>query len=284
MSIHVMPGATYRPVEWAEARDDATNPDHATLHLQAGEARSLFTFFSNPANRACSHFHVARDGYTEQYISGDKLSAADSYGSDSSLSIETQGADAGGTWTDEQCEAIARILAWAHRTYDIPLVPMATSHQGVEGVGWHRLGVDGNFPALPSILAGRIQRGGGESWSGAFGKLCPGDNRIKQIPGIIARAKEIVAGSTPQEDDMFTDKDREGIAELRKAISEINARTIRDHKILTSMDDRLGGSEDGPSLARLVINSTLTPAQIAAAVPAGLAQAVVDELNRRLEA
>lgn len=118
---------------------------------------------------------------------------------------------------------------------------------------------------------------------------CPGPYLLPRLGEVAVKSAaldEPAPTPTPQEDedDMFTDKDREAIAELRKAVSEVNARSVRDHKILTSMDARLGGSEDGPSLARLVINNALTPAQIAAAVPAGLAQAVVDELNRRLEA
>lgn len=205
MSQHVMPFATYRPIAWAEARDDDTNPTAVILHLTASEATSQHGFFSNPANRACSNTHVDRSGRIEQYIRGDRLSAADSYGSSRAFSIETQGADANGLWTPEQCESIAQIIAWAHRTYAIPLRLMTSSATGQHGIGWHRLGVNGNFPPMPNILAGRLQRGGGEVWSGSFGKLCPGDNRIKQIPAILDRALAIVGGApTPTEDDMPT--------------------------------------------------------------------------------
>jgi len=199
MSQNVIPFADYRPIAWAEARDDATNPTCVILHLTASEAPSQYGFFANPANKACSNTHVARTGHVEQYIRGDRLSAADSYGSSRAFSVETQGADANGYWTPEQCEAIARILAWAHQTYGIPLRLMTSSATSERGIGWHRLGCNGNFPSMPNILAGRLQRGGGEVWSSAFGKVCPGDNRIKQIPGILERALELI--STPQEDD-----------------------------------------------------------------------------------
>lgn len=199
MSPNVMPFADYRPIAWAEARDDDTNPTCVILHLTASEATSQHGFFSNPANKACSNAHVARSGHIEQYIRGDRLSAADAYGSSRAFSVETQGADANGYWTPEQCESIARILAWAHRTYGIPLRLMTSSATGQHGIGWHRLGCDGNFPPMPNILAGRLQRGGGEVWSSAFGKVCPGDNRIKQIPSILERALELA--NTPQEDD-----------------------------------------------------------------------------------
>lgn len=209
MSQHVMPFADYRPIAWAEARDDDTNPTCVVLHLTASEATSQYAYFSNPANKACSNAHVARSGYIEQYIRGDRLSAADAYGSHRSFSIETQGADASGRWTAEQCESIAHTLAWAHHTYDIPLRLMTSSAATERGVGWHRLGIDGNFPSMPNILAGRLQRGGGEHWSSAFGKVCPGDNRIKQIPDIITRAQAIVAGAATQEDDMSAAAERQ---------------------------------------------------------------------------
>ncbi|WP_419704997.1 N-acetylmuramoyl-L-alanine amidase [Promicromonospora sp. NFX87] len=220
---HVIPFATYRPIAWAEARDDATNPTCVILHLTASEATSQHGYFSNPANKACSNTHVARSGHIEQYIRGDRLSAADSYGSSRAFSIETQGADANGRWTPEQCESIARIIAWAHQTYGIPLRLMTSSATGEHGIGWHRLGVNGNFPSMPNILAGRMQRGGGEVWSSAFGKVCPGDNRIKQIPAILDRAIAIVAGADTNPGGFMPDLTEKDQRELKDRVDDIYA-------------------------------------------------------------
>jgi len=74
---------------------------------------------------------------------------------------------------------------------------MATSSQtndSSKGLSWHRLGIDGNFPALPDIRAGRKQRGGGMYYSSSTGKVCPGGGKIQQIPGIL---DAINGGSTP---------------------------------------------------------------------------------------
>jgi N-acetylmuramoyl-L-alanine amidase len=191
----VMPGARYRPVAWAEKRDDNTAPTCVILHLTASEATSQYGYFTSQRN-ACSNFHVARDGTIEQYINTDKLSAADGEGSDHAISVETQGADAGGRWTGAQVESIAKILAWAHATHPIPLRLMNNSKAGEKGVGWHRIGIDGNFPPLPNILAGRLQRGGGQKWSSSRGKVCPGDARIRQVPAVLARAVQL-AGAQP---------------------------------------------------------------------------------------
>lgn len=195
MPKHVYPDAEWLPVEWANARDDDTNPTCGVLHVAASEAASLRGYFTS-SRIACSHMYVRRDGSSDQYIRADRLSAADYRGSHRTFSIETQGG-AAGEWTDRQCETLARICVWLHQDYDIPLEMMGSSAYNEVGIGWHRLGINGNFPAAPSLLAGRRQIGFGELWSGAFGKVCPGNDRIPQIPGIIERAIELNGSGLP---------------------------------------------------------------------------------------
>src|SRR5690606_33836144 len=72
-----------------------------------------------------------------------------------------------------------------------------------------RLGVDGAFPSLPDIRAGRLQRGGGMHYSTSTGKVCPGDARIAQIPELVAAVATPTPAPVPtpepdvQEDDMI---------------------------------------------------------------------------------
>lgn len=297
---HVIPFATYRPIAWAEARDDDTNPTAVILHLTASEATSQHGYFSNPANKACSNTHVARSGHIEQYIRGDRLSAADSYGSSRAFSIETQGADANGRWTPEQCESIARIIAWAHQTYGIPLRLMTSSATSERGIGWHRLGVNGNFPAMPNILAGRTQRGGGEVWSSAFGKVCPGDNRIKQIPAILERAIAIAAGADTtggfmpdltekQQKDMYAattalvhdkaldrwlephDAERVQIVLLRRILAQV----VAGHALPVEVELDLDAGDVADALAEHL-------EALLERLPTDTARAVVDTLTARL--
>lgn len=188
------PGATWRPVAWANARDDNTDATVVVLHVTAGLANSQYAYF-NEVKKACSHFHVALDGDVEQYIDTDKLSAADYEGSDDSISIETAGLG-DGEWTPAQIVSLVKLLAWIARTHGIPMRLKTTSSPTEAGVGWHRLGIVGNFPSLPSLLAGRNQRGyAGEAWSLSTGKICPGDKRILQIPALVAAA----GGASPKE-------------------------------------------------------------------------------------
>lgn len=190
-------GATWRPVAWANGRDDNTPAKIVVLHLTASEADSQYGWF-NSSRSACSHFHIARNGHVEQYIDTDKLSAAEYKGSNDVISIETEGADADGEWGSAQVEAIIRLLVWLHREHGIPLALKTSSRPTEPGIAWHRLGVSGNFPTSPAILRGRNQRGyAGEPWSTSFGKVCPGNRRILQIQAIRDEAQRRVNGSAP---------------------------------------------------------------------------------------
>lgn len=228
-------GATWRPVPWANARDDNTEATIVVLHVTATNAASQFNYFLT-SRKACSHFHVALDGDVEQYIDTDKLSAADYEGSDNAISIETAGLG-DGEWTKAQFAALVKLLAWIHRAHDIPLTLKTTSSQS-PGIGWHRLGITGNFPSLPSILAGRNQRGyAGEAWSLSGGKVCPGDKRIKQIPALVAAAAG--APTSSPEDDMPL------AADERKWLDDLHRLLLREFTDGTQTVDVVDGVRRG---------------------------------------
>lgn len=201
------PGAIWKPIEpqyLSGLRMAAYN--RVNLHVAVSEAVSLHGFF-NAKGRASSHFYVRKDGTVEQYVDTDYRAEADLDGNDATISIETQGGlkNANGEpWTDAQLEALAKLYAWAVTAHDVPKRIAVDSRPGASshGLSWHRLGVDGAFPALPSPLAGREQRGGGMRYSHARGKACPGDAKIRQVPTIYARA--LVLLGEIEEDDMAT--------------------------------------------------------------------------------
>lgn len=160
-----------------------TKKNAVILHSSASAtATSLFGWFSNPSAQASSHFHVDFDGNVEQYLGTDHVSWANRDGNPRSVTIETQGK---GTepWTERQIKALVDLVDWICATHDIPVRIMENSQTSTSGIGWHRIGIDGNFPTS-GLLRGRNARGGGEAWSG-FGKTCPGDDRILQVPRII---------------------------------------------------------------------------------------------------
>lgn len=86
--------------------------------------------------------------------------------------------------TQAQVEANAEIYKWLHATHGIPLQLNPNSLPTSRGIGYHRQGIDGNFGGFK--FPGRVK--GGELWTEHFGKVCPDDLRIAQVPQILALA------------------------------------------------------------------------------------------------
>jgi murein DD-endopeptidase MepM/ murein hydrolase activator NlpD len=179
------PKALKKPISHNYTRT-VTGKDCVILHTAASNGDSLQAWFNNPSAQASSHFYVRKSGVVEQYIDSKYMSWANVQGNPRSVTIETEGLG-DEAWTAKQVQAIVALCQWACKTHGIPVRQMASSAVTEKGIGWHRLGCDGNYPSTPSILKGRSQRGGGEDWTGAagYGRACPGDDRIKQMPAII---------------------------------------------------------------------------------------------------
>lgn len=197
----VYPGAIYKPITAPKGRRALTVHNRANLHVAVSEGSSLFGVF-NLSGKVDSHFYIRKDGTVEQYVDTSLRAFADLDGNDGTVSIETQGGvnnPQGEPWTEAQLVAIASLVRWLMDTHGIQrqLATSSRTDSSSRGLSWHRLGVDGTFPASPSILAGRLQRGGGMHYSKSRGKICPGDAKINQIPGILSRVSGVVAQPAP---------------------------------------------------------------------------------------
>lgn len=179
------PGAKWRPISVNYTRRNSTK-NCVILHTSASaSATSLHGWFSNKNANASSHFHVDDYGVVEQYIDTDHISWANGEGNPRSVTIETQG-DGNGAWTSATITALVKLIKWITGEHGIPVRQMASSKASEKGIGWHRQGIDGNFPKT-GILRGRVA--GGQKWSSARGKVCPGTKRIQQIPALIEAVK-----------------------------------------------------------------------------------------------
>ncbi|MGV9181804.1 peptidoglycan recognition protein family protein [Arcanobacterium canis] len=185
-----MPSAAHKPVVKKRplarklfSRENRRRTDGVVLHVAASEAPSLYGYFANPRTMADSTFYVLRDGTIEQYLPLGKRDWASNRGSLRMFSVETQGM-AYGPWTDAQIASLAEIIRWARTIYDFPLRLMASSKTREKGIGYHLLGV----PATRTQKALGISQTGGELWSSAPGKVCPGPDRVKQVPLVIKAA------------------------------------------------------------------------------------------------
>lgn len=194
------------------------------LHTMVGTLWGTDNYFGQSGYSGTeSHMGVGGDGSALQWQDDEYQADANLEANDDALSIETEDMgplfpdwDTSGDnvppWTDAQIEKIAQIVArWSVR-HDIPLVLIEDTEDSTRGIGYHRQGAD------------PWRKHGGERYTEAYGKVCPGDARIAQIPQVIARAKQIIAGDGGEvEDDMPY-----GPNELRELMREANIQSIRD--------------------------------------------------------
>jgi hypothetical protein len=216
------------------------------LHMSRWDVVCVHTIAGfAPAHAA--HFSVFADGSIVQSRDTAFRSAANLDGNHRVIAIENEDHGAAfGNWTGSsvppltaaQVEANARILAWAHKTHGIPLKLCPDSKPTSRGLGYHRQGIDGNFDTFR--YPGRVE--GGEVWTEHFGKVCPGDNRIAQLPDILARAKQLING----DDDLpFTEKQlraivrQEAEAALESTDDAMRAKLSRANERLARANERL---------------------------------------------
>jgi hypothetical protein len=220
---------------------------------------------------------VGRDGEVEQYIDTGFRSSANLDGNPTSITVETW--DGFGTvwtgsdvppWTDAQLESLAALVAWCHETHEIPLGQLPSSRPGTRGIGWHRQGCDGSFP--PGLLAGRPPDG--ERWSESGGKVCPGDNRIRQVERIIARASEISIGVTEMNlNDTIGPESDVRIGQVLRKLNNFLERAPQQQEAivssLTELDDAIASLPDDTdveTIRRVVLEqSGLTRRRVKAA-------------------
>lgn len=108
------------------------------LHVDAGNAESLFDFFAHRSGGIEAHGHVQRDGGLEQYRDTAFQADANLDANDFALSFETQGFGEG-EWTPAQLDTIKRIMLWARDEHGIPLRKVTTWDDHVGGWGYHTL-------------------------------------------------------------------------------------------------------------------------------------------------
>jgi len=189
--------------------------DIICLHTMVGGLTGTDSYFRQSGYGGTeSHWGVGGDGRVFQWQDTDYEAEANLNGNHRVISIET--ADIGPefpkwntadgaevpAWTDEQMDAMAEIIARCCVEYEIPCTLILDSRPGRRGIGYHRQGV------RPYMVVG------GELWSSANGKVCPGSRRIAQIPGVISTARAIIGGN-------------EMSAEAERKIDEIHAELFK---------------------------------------------------------
>jgi len=160
-------GYTWRPVSGLE-RDPVLDVVHGViLHVDAGNATSLFNWFNGRSGGIESHVFIpktpeyAKEQFRDTTREADANYLANRWESDGKthgfISAETQGYGAG-KWNEYQLDSIKDLILQTSKEHKFPLQVPKTP-KGF-GVGYHTL-----F----------------EDWSNVRGKTCPGPERINQF-------------------------------------------------------------------------------------------------------
>lgn len=204
------------------------------LHVDAGNAFSLYEFFRDRSGGIESHGHVRKDGVLEQYRDTSFQADANLDANDFALSFETQGFGEG-EWTAEQLATIKRVIMWARDEHGIPLRVVTSWNDPQGGWGYHTL------------------FGSPSHWT-PVAKSCPGPDRIRQFNTIIRPWLE--AGG--EEDDMADQATKEQLntieATAKKVLQEVRAsragRRESDKKVKALLKSISDGDRDDATKAQ----------------------------------
>lgn len=197
-------------------------PVRYTVHMTAVRAADIYGPGKGPGG-TYAHYHMPRRGRGRQHQELHHWSYADLGGNGRTISAETEGIP-GDSMTEDQLDAHAHGFADAVLHRGVP--NRIATWDDTTGLAWHRLGIRGNFRPFnrndPTTWTG-VQTG--QQWTRAFGKTCPTDNFIRQIPEIYRRAQLLIRGgklpttttTTPTTTDWFAMASE---SDLRRIIRE----------------------------------------------------------------
>jgi hypothetical protein len=148
-------------------------PQGMVLHIAQGYYQGTIGYEHNPAAQVSSYCVVSKQGAITQVVDLDNRAWTESGGNASWIGIEFEGfvPDA---LTPPQLTAAARILAWLHTEYGVPIQATDDPING-HGLGYHSMG--------------------GTFWGGHF--QCPGPAIVAQRPEIIHQALGLTTAQEP---------------------------------------------------------------------------------------
>ncbi len=170
-----MPGAVWRPITINHTKGGQQSVRGVVVHIMDGTYAGTDSWFRNSKAQASSHFGTSRAGALCQWVDTSDRAWAQADGNRTWLSVENEGRG-GDALTDDQLDRNAEVLAWAHKTYGVPL-QIADGPSG-RGLGYHAMG--------------------GSAWGGHTS--CPGSRVVAQLAEIVRRAKTLAGDTAPSDD------------------------------------------------------------------------------------
>lgn len=182
------PGARLRLIPPGSG-DPAIIPIGVILHVDAGNAASLYNYFNGPSGGIESHFHIPKIGMPEQYrntaYEADANYKGNSFLKDGKrygfISVETQGLEHG-EWNAHQLDEIKKLLLWANKIHGIPL--RRCPAWDAAGIGYH------------------VMFGAPGPWT-PVSKSCPGPDRVKQFINVLVPWFKTATAPPPGQEDLI---------------------------------------------------------------------------------
>jgi hypothetical protein len=245
--VALCPFATHRLIP-PGSNDPAIAPRIAILHVDAGNADSLYDYFNGPSGGIESHFFVKRDGEIEQYRDTGLQADANLDANDFAVSIETQGF-AVGEWTPEQLDSIQRLLLWLHQEHPAIRLAPCDAWDG-SGIGYH------------------VMFGAPGHWT-PVSKSCPGPDRVRQFHNVIV---PWLRAGADQEDPM---------AEYADQLDAIQAKLNDNTEALARLEAQTDGmvKKDRQRMERVMARLSRILAESKDDATKRDLQAAVDELT-----
>jgi hypothetical protein len=171
-----MPGTNWTPVGNFSPGGVTRPPQGMVVHTAVSPNTTqaldgVVRYENEPSSQVSSYFVVGIDGTIDQCVDLDDKAWTQAAGNRAWVGVENIGDGTKEPLTDAQLDANARIFAWLHETYGVPLQRTEDPLNG-HGLGWHGMG--------------------GAAWGGH--NICPGAYVHAQLDEIVARAR----GTQPQ--------------------------------------------------------------------------------------
>lgn len=175
----------------------------------------LAAYFGQVKIKAESHFYVTLGGVIVQMmdteIEADANGSADKF----AISVETEDDSARRgsdilPWSLAQIDALTRLADWCCTTHKIPRRRATSAYlPGAAGIAYHSQPMRERFDGTRH-----------NPWTAYQGKTCPGDARVAQYPGVVARVAAITT-PPPIEDDAMTPAQE---AALNKRLDDLDKK------------------------------------------------------------